>query len=78
MRRTVVETATGNYVAVCTDYVPFPLGRNKFETAVYKCRRNGLINKAFIELDLLIGASETEARANHSTMVRKWKGDVGV
>lgn len=73
--RTVVATANGKHVLIDTRYVPFPLGRNNYETSVARCNTNGKVHH-WKELDVLTATEKETADMNHAAMINKWMKEV--
>ena len=69
--RDIVMTGNGEYVLIDTSYVPFPIGRDSYETSVTRCNKNGKVNH-WKELDVLTAKDKETADVNHAEMINKW------
>lgn len=69
--KTVVKGSGRKYYAVLTDRDPYTDGK-VFETIVVRCKKDGTVTN-WNDLDSVRTCDEKEAKANHATLVRKWK-----
>lgn len=67
----IVVTKNGKFLKVVTDYVPFPMGRDMYETGVFPCSKQGIVNYKS-EVDFALTRDKAEADQNHADMVNKW------
>ena len=73
---TIVTTKNKRHVMIDTQYVPFPLGRNSYETMVFRCKRNGAPRIPYEALDEAIADTKEQADINHTDMINKWMKEV--
>lgn len=66
-----VMTRNGKIIMIKTDFVPFPLGRNFYETGVYPCSDRGIVDYKK-EIDFAYTRDKEAADINHANMINKW------
>lgn len=74
-KRDYLYSANGIRILCDTRYVPFPIGRNNYETAVFKSDKHGNIKKPGEPLEIITADDEASAIKNHSKMIEKWASE---
>lgn len=66
-----VKTAKGNLV-IDTRYVPFPLGRDNWETAVFTVDKSFSFGRGTKMIEATTSATKEEADVTHTAMINKY------
>lgn len=72
MLRDYFYSYDGKRLMCDTRFVPFPIGRNNYETAVFRATKNGCIQKPSEPVEIVTSGNEPDAIETHANMVSKW------
>lgn len=72
MLRDYFYSSNGKRLMCDTRFVPFPLGGNNYETAVFRATKNGCIQKPFEPVEIVTSDDGKDAIKTHAGMISKW------
>lgn len=72
MLRDYFYSSNGKRLMCDTRFVPFPLGGNNYETAVFRATKKGSIQKPSDPIEIVTSDSENEAKKTHVDIINKW------
>lgn len=65
-------SSNGKRLMCDTRFVPFPLGGNNYETAVFRVTKYGFIQKSFEPIEIATSDNEQDAKKTHADIISKW------